>query len=229
MNLNFSALRQEELVSNPTPRVPVCLCLDVSGSMSGQPIQELNKGIQLFYDAIRNDEAAFYSAEISIVTFGGTKAQAVKDFASLQIEPNPPILQASGLTPMGEAVNLALDLLEQRKSEYQDAGVDYYQPWLVLMTDGAPNGSASEQDRAIRRVTTLVNTKKLTVFPIGIGRDADMYTLGKFSPKRDPLKLIGLNFSDFFEWLSQSVTATSQSMLGESVPLPPPNGWATLD
>ena len=26
-------IRKEELVNNPTPRVPICLCLDTSGSM----------------------------------------------------------------------------------------------------------------------------------------------------------------------------------------------------
>ena len=64
----------EDLVNNPTPRVPVCLCLDVSGSMSGPPIDELNQGVKLLYDAIKDDEVALYSAEVSVVTFGGTDA-----------------------------------------------------------------------------------------------------------------------------------------------------------
>ena len=38
----------KDLIDNPTPRVPVCLCLDTSGSMSGSPINELNEGIKLF-------------------------------------------------------------------------------------------------------------------------------------------------------------------------------------
>ena len=161
-------LRREDLVNNPTARVPVCLCLDISGSMQGKPIDELNEGVRLFYDTIKDDEVAAYSAEISIVTFGGTKAEYMADFASLQLQPNPPVLFASGLTPMGEAVNMGLDLLERRKEEYKDAGVDYFQPWLVLMTDGIPNGKPEELTRAINRTVELVNSKKLTVFPIGI-------------------------------------------------------------
>ena len=100
--------------------------------MDGEAITELNKGIKLFYDAIRKDETAYYSAEISIVTFG-TKAKCVADFSSLEVQTTPPKLKASGKTPMGEAVKLALDMLERRKKEYQERGVDYYQPWLVLM------------------------------------------------------------------------------------------------
>lgn len=228
MNENL-LVRLEDLVNNPTARVPVCLCLDTSGSMSGQPIDELNEGVRLFYDAIREDETALYSAEVSIVTFGGN-AQCITDFASLELQPNAPTLSANGMTPMGEAVNMGLDLLEQRKEEYKDRGVDYYQPWLVLMTDGVPNGDSRELSRAINRTVDLVNQKKLTVFPIGIGADADMEVLAQFSPKRPPLKLQGLKFQEFFAWLSKSVSKTSQSTPGESVKLDVDGikGWAEL-
>lgn len=229
MENNF-ILRKEDLVNNPTARVPVCLCLDISGSMDGDPIDELNKGVRLFYDAINEDEVAAYSAEISIVTFGGTKAECLADFASLQLQPKPPVLSAYGMTPMGEAVNLGLDLLEKRKDEYKDAGVDYFQPWLVLMTDGQPNGDNREFSRAVNRTVELVNAKKLTVFPIGIGREADMNALAQFSPKRPPLRLQGLKFKEFFQWLSKSVSKTSQSIPGESIKLDVEGiqGWGEL-
>lgn len=222
-------LRLEDLVNNPTARVPVCLCLDTSGSMEGQPIEELNEGVHLFYEAIKEDETALYSAEISIVTFGGN-AECIKDFSSLEIQPEAPKLSAYGMTPMGEAVNMALDLLEKRKEEYKDKGVDYYQPWLILMTDGEPNGDAEELSKAINRTANLVNQKKLTVFPIGIGKDADMEVLAKFSPKRSPLKLQGLKFKEFFAWLSKSVSKTSQSTPGETIKLDIEGikGWGDL-
>lgn len=223
-------VRKDDLVNNPTARVPVCLCLDVSGSMNGAPIQNLNEGVRMFYDAIKDDEIAVYAAEISIVTFGGTDAECMADFASLELQPNPPRLEAYGRTPMGEAVNMALDMLERRKQEYRDAGVDYYQPWLVLMTDGLPNGSKEELSRAIGRTCEAVNNRKLTIFPIGIGDEADMATLQKFSPKRSPLKLKGLKFQEFFAWLSKSVSKTSQSIPGESVKLDLEGlkGWSEL-
>ena len=222
-------LRLEDLVNNPTARVPVCLCLDTSGSMEGQPIEELNEGVHLFYEAIKEDETALYSAEISIVTFGGN-AECIIDFSSLEIQPEAPKLSAYGMTPMGEAVNMALDLLEKRKEEYKDKGVDYYQPWLVLMTDGEPNGDAEELSKAINRTANLVNQKKLTVFPIGIGKGADMEVLAKFSPKRSPLKLQGLKFKEFFAWLSKSVSKTSQSTPGETIKLDIEGikGWGDL-
>ena len=98
------------------------------------------------------------------------------------------------------------------------------------MTDGAPNGDSGELSRAIGRTVDLVNQKRLTVFPIGIGAEADMDVLAKFSPKRPPLKLQGLKFCEFFAWLSKSVSKTSQSTPGESVKLDIDGikGWGEL-
>jgi uncharacterized protein YegL len=98
------------------------------------------------------------------------------------------------------------------------------------MTDGVPNGSQSKLEQAISRTQEMVDAKKLTVFPIGIGNNADMEVLAKFSPKRSPLKLKGTNFKEFFQWLSQSVTKTSQSMPGEKITLDMDGikGWAEL-
>lgn len=207
-------LRQEELIENPTARIPICLVLDVSYSMSGEPIKELQKGVEMFFDAIMNDEIAQYSAEISIVTFGG-RAEKKLDFFSIQRQ-EVPHLSVSGSTPMGEGVLMALDLLEIRKAEYQNAGIDYYQPWMVLMTDGNPT---DDIDDAVRSTKLLVQEKKLTVFPIAIGNSVNLDTLGQFSPGRPPLKLKGLNFGEFFVWLSQSVSRVSQSTPGEKIEL----------
>lgn len=223
-----SLLELDDLVDNPTPRVPVSLCLDCSGSMDGEPIRELNEGVATFYKALYSDEVARYSAEISIVTFG--PAQLETEFQTLDMNNRPPVLGASGMTPMGEAVKISLDSLENRKEEYQRNGVDYYQPWLVLMTDGAPNGNRFVLDEQIRRVCSMVENKKLTVFPIGIGKDADMNVLARFSPGRSPLKLKGLNFTEFFTWLSKSVSKVSQSTPGDKVTLDMEGlkGWAEL-
>ncbi len=254
MNANF--LRIEDLVNNPTPRVPICLCLDTSGSMgaivegktvyTGKTIYEdgktwnvvtggisrikkLQDGIDEFYQSIRDDEVAACAAEICVVTFN-SEAQCVMDFANIDRQGNLPRLRAKGDTAMGEGVNLALDLLEKRKQEYKEKGVDYYQPWLVLMTDGSSNGSEEALSKAINRTREMVANKKLTVFPIGIGNQSDMVTLNQFSPERGALKLQGIKFSEFFTWLSQSVSRTSQSMPGEIVnlDLDGMKGWVEL-
>lgn len=87
------------------------------------------------------------------------------------------------------------------------------------MSDGQPNGNVAILEDSIQRTRELVVNKQLSLFPIGIGADADMDTLARFSPIRPPLRLKGLNFKDFFEWLSKSVSKVSQSTPGGKVDL----------
>ncbi len=210
----FYLIRKEDLIENPSARLPICLVLDISGSMDGAPINELQEGIGIFYKALEEDEIAKLSAEIAIVTFGNGGVQVLNDFASIERQ-NIPRLTAGGLTPMGEAIEVALDLLENRKNEYKAAGVDYYQPWMVVMTDGMPTDNVNN---AIQRTRALAENRKLVVFPLAIGEQADKQVLEALS-NRTALKLKGLNFKDFFVWLSKSVSKVSQSTPGEKVKL----------
>ena len=95
------------------------------------------------------------------------------------------------------------------------------------MTDGAPTDNT---DEAVERISTLLKQKKLSVFPIGIGQQADMEVLAEFSPGRDPLRLRGLEFRNFFEWLGKSVQKVSASTPGERVALDIEGikGWAEV-
>jgi len=218
MNQNDMLLRLEDLVTNPTTRLPVCLCLDVSYSMNGKPLRELINGVHNFFKAIKDDEIARYSVELSIVTFH-SKAELILDFASIDRQ-KLPTLSAQGMTSMGEGVNLALDILETRKNEYSNRGIDYYQPWMVLMSDGGPTDNITS---AVNRVEDLVNNKKLTVFPVALGSGANVEVLRKFSslPNKSVLRLTNPeNFREFFQWLSQSVAVASQSTPGDKPTLP---------
>ena len=87
-----------DLIENPENRCPVLLLLDTSGSMQGQPIKELNAGLEVFRDELFADSLAAKRVEVSIVTFG--PVQTVVDFTGLRTF-TPPQLAASGDTPMG--------------------------------------------------------------------------------------------------------------------------------
>jgi uncharacterized protein YegL len=227
MSNNFE-VRVNELINNPSNRVPVVLCLDASGSMTGDPMRELNEGIHLFISTVKEDPIASSSVELCVVTFADD-AHVVADFRELTNLQFDQLTSTGGMTNLGAGVNLALDSLEQRKAEYKKVGVEYYQPWMVLMTDGCPNVGTVHLDAADKTIC-LEAERKLVVFPIGIGKDADMNELARFSKKRQPLKLKGLNFRQFFDWLSKSVSRVSQSMPGEKITIDTAgiSGWGEI-
>lgn len=230
-----SSLDNVELASNPEPRCAVVLLLDTSGSMSGAPIQELNRGLQSFSQAIKADKLASLRVEIAVITFGGSVNAINVQEGGMQVIPfdaqqafaiagnfQPPTLNADGETPMGEAVRQALALLRARKDIYKQQGLDYYRPWILLITDGNPTDNGWEM--AADQVQQEGGRKSVTCFCVGV-QGADMQKLARFAlPERPPLLLSGLAFEKLFVWLSKSLSAVSGSRPGEQVPLPPP-GW----
>ncbi len=216
-----------QVFDNPQSRCAVALLLDSSGSMAGEPIEELNRGVQTFFEEIRKDDFARFSVEVEMISFGGV-AKRVAPFISFAkgSEPQCPELEADGQTPMGAAVEMALNDIEERKKSYKDSGIPYYQPWLVIMSDGQPNDNWTA---AAEKAKRLAEARKLIVICVGIGEQVDLDALAKLCPdSRPPKKLSELNFSEFFEWLSQSLGQVSRSSPGDKVHLPPADGWATV-
>lgn len=213
-----------DFAENPEPRVPCILLLDVSGSMGGQPISELNEGLTIYKDELAADSLASKRVEVAVVTFGGTVQNAC-DFTTAEAF-FPPNLAATGDTPMGAAVNQAIDMVHERKQIYRANGIAYYRPWIFLITDGAPT---DEWKGAAQRVIEGETSKAFSFFAVGV-EGANMDILKQLS-KREPLKLKGLRFRDLFQWLSNSQQSVSRSTPGEEVPLQnptTPDGWATV-
>ena len=224
----FTSTAANEFADNPEPRCASLLILDVSVSMQGERIRQLNEGLVAYKDDLAGDGLARKRVEVAIVTFGGT-VDVVQNFATADIF-TPPTLTIHGDTPMGESVIRGLDLLDERKKEYRNNGIGYYRPWVFLITDGGPTDINTPQwPEAIARIKAGEEAKAFSFFAVGV-EDADMERLKQLST-REPLKLKGLQFRTLFQWLSNSQQSVSRSTPGDSVQLTPPtapNGWAQV-
>lgn len=209
-----------DFASNPEPRCPCILLLDVSGSMNGRPINELNAGLVTFRDELLADPLALKRVELGIVTFGPVHVEQSFTSAANFF---PPILFAQGDTPMGAAITKALDMVEERKREYRANGISYYRPWIFLITDGAPT---DEWQAAANKVFRGEEDKRFAFFSIGV-QGADTKTLAQISV-RQPLPLQGLQFRELFSWLSSSLRSVSRSTPGTEVVLEAPKGWTSV-
>jgi uncharacterized protein YegL len=190
--------------------------------MAGDPIRQLNTGLQQYQQELAGDGLASKRVEIAVVSFGGHVVTNV-DFVTADhfAAPN---LSPGGDTPMGQAIIRAIDMLRLRKETYRLNGVAFYRPWIFLITDGEPTDNWTD---AAGRVAEGERAKAFSFFAVGV-QGANVEKLKQISV-REPLRLDGLKFQALFQWLSNSQRAVSQSKPGEDVPLRSPAGWAKID
>jgi len=187
-----------ELINNQEQRLPCVLILDTSASMSGNPIEELQSGLDYFAQDVKSDDDASQKVQIMVIKCGGS-AEIISNWTDAE-NFEAPELYADGMTPMGSAVSLAADEIENRKEEFRNNGVSYLKPWVFIMSDGSPNDNWESSASNFKQ---LEKDGKFTVFTIAVG-DADQEILSKFSI-REPQKLIGIDFKKLFIWLSKSI------------------------
>jgi uncharacterized protein YegL len=220
---------------NPDPRVACVVLADVSTSMSGAPIRALEAGYASFTHYLNNDPLASKRVEVAVVTFSdaATVLVPMQEARGLQ----PARFTASGMTNMAAGIHLALDILEDRKQAYKATGLQYYRPWILLLTDGQANQRGF--DDAVTRLNATEMARGVTVFAVGAGPNVDWQQLSRVSVQRSPAPLDGLRYEELFVWLSASLSNVSNSTdfarsdaglagMGEQVKLPPLSGWANV-
>ena len=210
-----------EFADNPEPRCACLLLLDTSGSMQGAKIEQLNAGLKEFARQLRSDSMAAKRVEVAIVTFGPVRVEQAFVTADTFLAPQ---LEADGETPMGAAIERAIEMVSQRKKAYRANGIGYYRPWIFMISDGEPTDDISKARMLVR---TGEAKKSFMFYAVGV-ENADIGKLAQVAV-RQPLRLKGLSFGRLFVWLSDSLSTVSRSQVSDSPELSnptAPDGWA---
>ena len=196
---------KEFTVSSARP-LPVILLADVSGSMAVDgKIDALNGAVAEMQAAFAVEEGERAEIHLAVVTFGGTAALHVPLTPANDVRWIP--MQAHGQTPLGAALELATDLIEDR-DQVPSRG---YRPTVVLVSDGLPN---DEWEGSLQRFLTSERAAKAERFALGIGADADHNMLRRFLDDPDGRVFEaheGREVRKFFRRLTMSVTSRSRS------------------
>ncbi len=203
--------------ANYEERTALTLLLDISESMSGRPIDQIHQGFEKLKALIKRDPLVASRVCINIITFGGRGPETVtvvQDFVDgIDFDPSISLI-AGGLTPMGGAVQIALEKQEQFKKDVRASGGTYKRPWIVLMTDGAPT---DDYKAVAARCAKMVSQGKLLFWPLATD-GADHSVLLEFAgPDGHVFDVAGADLSAMFEWIGVSVASASYSFAGEEV------------
>lgn len=204
-------------------RLPVYLLLDVSGSMSGEPIEAVKTGVQTLVSTLRQDPYALETAYLSVITFGSNAQQVVPltELSSFQT----PGLSASGTTALGEALTLLADRIEAEIGKTTAEVKGDWKPLVFIMTDGVPTDNWATGHEKLKKVRTGI------IVACAAGHGADTSVLKQITEV-----VVQLDTADsstikaFFKWVSASVSTGSQKVdqgqkevVGlDDLPPPPP-------
>lgn len=204
--------------------VPAVLLLDCSSSMEGASIDELNEGLKIFGQTLREDPLALGRADIAIVTFNST-VNEIQPFIPASMY-KAPVLKAQGLTSLNGAINRGLDMIRARKDYYAKvSGTKYYRPWLFVLTDGYPTDkelTAATQARLQKEI----RNKGVFYLPMAIGNKANPKVLQDYYPpeaaQKPYFKAKATDFKQAFVFLSNSISQVSRTDLngGDTIKSP---------
>jgi uncharacterized protein YegL len=202
-------------------RLPVYLVLDISGSMSGEPIEAVKNGVQVLVSTLRQDPYALETAFLSVITFDSSARQLVPltELSMFQM----PDIHATGTTSLGEALSLLANRASTEVAKTTAEVKGDWKPLVFLMTDGEPT------DNWQKGLNDFKNQKFGMVVACAAGSGANTSILKQITEV-----VVQLDTADsatikaFFKWVSASVSTGSQKIeaSGKDVSglneLPPP-------
>jgi uncharacterized protein YegL len=200
--------RFDDLQISNSRKVPICLVLDVSGSMGDRDgtrltkIEELNKNYREFISFVRKDANARAICDLSVISFGDS-VTVINGYSNIE-SVHDTKFTSNGPTPMGAAMSKALELLELRRSYYKKNSIEHYKPIVLLMTDGE---ATDDFQASAAQFASKVREKRVKILPIIIGQNNKSKALAAFSPLYPPKQIKSSeDFAELFRLLSSSTS-----------------------
>ena len=201
-------------------RLPVYLLVDTSGSMKGEPIAAANNGLQTMIATLKQDPFALESVYISVITFD-RDVNEVLPLTALDVLQLPELVTPeSGPTLLGKALGVLMQKIDHDVIKNSSERKGDWRPLLFVVTDGKPSDKALYKEM----LEKIKNYKFAAIVACAAGQDAQTEPLKQLTEHVYTLSTMdGASFSQFFNWVSQSITqGTPKGSGSSSITLPPP-------
>ncbi|WP_419488145.1 TerY-C metal binding domain-containing protein [Chryseobacterium bernardetii] len=188
-------------------RLPIYFLIDVSESMVGDPIEQVQEGISDIVRELKRDPYSLETVYISVVGFAG-EAEVITPLQDI-ISFYPPKIPIGSGTSLSQGLIKVMDCIDKDvvKTTYDRKGD--WKPIVFLFTDGVPTDDAT---KAIERWNSKYNGKANTI-AVSIGENTNYKLLGSLA---DHVLLFNNtdenSYKEFFKWVTDSIKTTSQSV-----------------
>jgi uncharacterized protein YegL len=207
---------------------PFYLCLDVSASMAGAPIDSVNQQLPLLRASIGEDPAIAEVIRFGVVTFSDL-AHTLLPLCDLSLVEAVPELTVQGRTSYAAAFHHLRTIIETDYHTSRAGGDRWYRPAVIFISDGRPTDDSERWRSAHERLTDPSWKRRPNILSFGFG-DADPGVLSIVSeskPNRafiaaegaDPSKVV----PELMVGLIQSIVSSSASVYTGEAQLVPPD------
>lgn len=188
-------------------RLPIFMLLDVSESMAGDNLRQLQQGLERLVAGLRTDPHALETVYLSTIVFAG-KARTLAPLTEL-VHFYPPRLPLGSGTSLGRGMTHLMDELDRSVQPNTPERKGDWRPVVYLMTDGKPT---DDVEPALNRWREHY-AGRVTLVAIAIGKFAALDTLHRFTETVLQLDAqTDQDFRRFVDWVTMSVVAQSRSV-----------------
>jgi uncharacterized protein YegL len=192
-------------------RLPIYFLIDISESMVGEPIQQVEEGLATIIQTLKTDPNAIETVWVSIIVFAG-QPKTIVPFQEL-INFYPPKFPIGSGTSLSKGLgHLMFELRKNIVKTTAEVKGDW-KPIVFLFTDGVPTDDSetaiSEWKQNWQRTANMV--------AISFGEETDTRLLSELTENILRFKNTDANaYKQFFKWITDSIKTSSQSVENNS-------------
>ena len=207
---------------------PFYLCLDVSASMAGAPIDSVNEQMPALRARVGEDPAVAEVIRLGVVTFSDV-ARSVLPLCDLSLVEAVPEVSAQGRTSYAAVFDHLRNVIEEDYAKGRAGGDRWYRPAVIFISDGHPTDDTERWKSALARLTDPGWKRRPNILAFGFG-EADSEVLAEVTEHRpnrafladegaEPAKVV----PELLSGLIQSIVSSSTSVYEGSALLVPPD------
>lgn len=188
-------------------RLPIYFLIDVSESMVGTPIEQVQEGMRTIIQNLRVDPYALETVFVSIIAFAG-KATQLSPLTELY-KFYPPTFPIGGGTSLGSGLEMLMNDLDTSIQKTTMEVKGDWKPIIFLFTDGNPTDNYQS---AFKRWNEKYR-RHCSLIAVSIGDNVNVDILAQITADILLLKTTDSeSFSKFFKWVTASIKTTSMSV-----------------
>jgi uncharacterized protein YegL len=188
-------------------RLPIYFLIDVSESMIGEPIEQVETGMGMVINELRSDPYALETVWLSIIAFAG-KTKKITPLMELS-NFYPPKLPVGGGTSLGGALEFLMDEIDAHVVQNSTTRKGDWKPIVFLFTDGSPTDNVA---KAIDRWNNYYR-RRATMVAISMSNNHDNAALVRLTDTVLTFKNKDeASYKQFFKWVTTSIQISSVSV-----------------